>query len=776
MSQEFQFIRSKDQMTGHVFMDASRRAARVFGRATDREIKVIFSGSEAYTDGTRIVMPGISPFAKLTPVQVAIGRGYLDHEAGGHMRHTNMKQYREAAQAAIDAGDNLFPVVLNCLEDVRIEPLVINDSPGALENLSATAEAVNREYLSLHEQQPNIADVASRVIALASTWWGRKLYGSLTETNGDCIATLPPEISKAAKIWAEAALSARSTLDVIYLTKQLCDKVRNDEGVQIIDFQLVGGKRKRDKEGQKRDEEVEKQVKKLKLPKRAKKKDDAQGQKDGDQKDQSNDGDQKDDANDQAGDPKDADAEDEGDSENGDGEKEDDKDGQADGDPCDDGDEGDDREGPVGDGGQDGDDGKDEEGDDDVTTGGGGDDGDQSTDSDDDQDAEDDSNGGDGDGDSDGPDEAGQCPQSSQDQDRDVTGEHDDSQYDNDDVMDQKLSLGRIFGGGGDTSGNAYTSITDAFDEYISEHTPSGYRHSQLVDPKGRSTYDDDKRSMRSAISTLSRKLTSTLKSFNLSKWRGGQFDGSLDSNDLIRAFKRNDDVYESETRSKQFNTAVSILCDCSSSMIGAKAKLQRSAVIAIAESLEGTKCKYEILGFAEHCTSAELNELVEAQKNSTSVRVLPTKIFVLKDFNQPLHAARAKIGNLTSVTYGNTNDTQAIIMAASRLLERREERKVMFVLSDGEPGYFTNQFAPVSTEFCGQTLRDAVAFAEERRIELIGIGILNDSVKRFYPKSVVVTDVNDLGKSFVNIMSDILTGKRLSPDGDLLHTQKLVA
>ena len=75
--------------------------------------------------------------------------------------------------------------------------------------------------------------------------------------------------------------------------------------------------------------------------------------------------------------------------------------------------------------------------------------------------------------------------------------------------------------------------------------------------------------------------------------------------------------------------------------------------------------------------------------------------------------------------------------LAGIRLAKRQEKRKVMLVLSDGQPA---------GGPKCQPHLRSVIKNLEEKfRIETVGIGIMDSSVSRFYPKYVVLNNAADL-------------------------------
>ena len=86
---------------------------------------------------------------------------------------------------------------------------------------------------------------------------------------------------------------------------------------------------------------------------------------------------------------------------------------------------------------------------------------------------------------------------------------------------------------------------------------------------------------------------------------------------------------------------------------------------------------------------------------------------------------------------------TGALWFAAADLLARREERKVLLTLTDGQPDHFLSAL-------------DLVQRANLAGIELIGIGIQTD-VKHLFPVAIRIDDITDLKGQLFHIAERLL-------------------
>ena len=125
---------------------------------------------------------------------------------------------------------------------------------------------------------------------------------------------------------------------------------------------------------------------------------------------------------------------------------------------------------------------------------------------------------------------------------------------------------------------------------------------------------------------------------------------------------------------------------------------------------------------------------------------------------------ARGALGMMSGVCGGANADGDAIRFAAKRLLERPEPRKVMLVLSDGAPAWASN------THNKHQWTRDCVEWVTHQGIEIVGLGILDGSVSKYYPNYVVVNDMEEFNKTYIDEVAKLILGKGKRND-DLMTT-----
>ena len=104
--------------------------------------------------------------------------------------------------------------------------------------------------------------------------------------------------------------------------------------------------------------------------------------------------------------------------------------------------------------------------------------------------------------------------------------------------------------------------------------------------------------------------------------------------------------------------------------------------------------------------------------------------------------------------------DGEAISWAFSRLKKRKEERKILMVISDGAP-VDDSALSVNSGDFLEKHLKKIVRFIEDKtETEILAIGIGHD-VSRYYSRAIKITDVNELGDVMISQLSELFKNKK---------------
>ena len=171
-----------------------------------------------------------------------------------------------------------------------------------------------------------------------------------------------------------------------------------------------------------------------------------------------------------------------------------------------------------------------------------------------------------------------------------------------------------------------------------------------------------------------------------------------------------NDRLFKRRKEHDGIDSAVTIVLDVSGSMFNNHAPLK-------------SKMYHAILA-----TYALLDTLSKAGV-ATSVVTFGCEVSLLKDFSTPYQRIKPLLERLASG--GGTQDFVALSYAHSLLLNRQEERKVCFLLTDGIG----------KADAC----REQALSGESLGITTIGIGIRND-LSHIYNNAVTIEKIEDMG------------------------------
>ena len=97
---------------------------------------------------------------------------------------------------------------------------------------------------------------------------------------------------------------------------------------------------------------------------------------------------------------------------------------------------------------------------------------------------------------------------------------------------------------------------------------------------------------------------------------------------------------------------------------------------------------------------------------------------------------------------------------AYSRLKKRKEERKILMVISDGAP-VDDSTLSVNSGDYLEKHLKKVVKFVESKDdVEILAIGIGHD-VSRYYNKAIKITDVQELGDVMIGELSNLFKNNK---------------
>ena len=290
-----------------------------------------------------------------------------------------------------------------------------------------------------------------------------------------------------------------------------------------------------------------------------------------------------------------------------------------------------------------------------------------------------------------------------------------------------------------------YTVFTTQFDEEIDAE--------DLAEPaeleRLRAYLDQQLEPLKGAVSRLANKLQRRLQAQQNRSWEFDKEEGILDAGRLARvvanpttplSFK-----WEKDTEFR--DTVVTLLLDNSGSMRGRPISIAAICADVLARTLERCQVKVEILGFTTRAWKGGQSRekwLAEGRKQSPG-RLNDLRHIVYKSADAPWRRVRDNLGLMMKEGLLKENiDGEALEWAHRRMLGRREQRKILMVISDGAP-VDDSTLSVNAANFLEKHLRDVISMIEKRKaVELLAIGIGHD-VTRYYERAVTITDVEQL-------------------------------
>ena len=284
------------------------------------------------------------------------------------------------------------------------------------------------------------------------------------------------------------------------------------------------------------------------------------------------------------------------------------------------------------------------------------------------------------------------------------------------------------------------------------------------VKANGSRWYAKDKAAINSSVGTTRRKLERVLTALARTDIQNNKRNGKLDvRTNVAKIVNYKTNVFRRKEEEANVNSALSILVDLSASMTtNGKINLAGQVTLAIAEALDIVGVPLEVLGHNTKADWRRKGKMISQVCTGLYGRRCSIVMKQFKEFDDPLSLCRPTLGSLSRSAGGSNADGDAILFAAKRLMQRPEPKKFLFVLSDGQPAYVSN------TRCTQQYTRDAVEWCIFRGVRVMGLGMMDNSVRKFYPEYVIVNDMEQFAKRYVDEIVKMLMGHGL-PDKSLL-------
>lgn len=226
--------------------------------------------------------------------------------------------------------------------------------------------------------------------------------------------------------------------------------------------------------------------------------------------------------------------------------------------------------------------------------------------------------------------------------------------------------------------------------------------------------------SARESAAALRTKLYALLQATKRAKRSTSRRGRKLNGRKIVRIKQNNPNVFKSTSRKKGINTTVQILLDRSGSM-DSSMELASQSCLALASALDSmTELSVAAAAFPGRSKDVEPMTLMNETVASTAARY-------------PAILAS-----------GGTPLLPALMWATHQLLEQKQERKVLLIITDGTPSRKAD-------------CEDMIERLNNSGIEVMGLGIRTQSIKDLVPNSRCIDSVDSLASSMFDMFKEKL-------------------
>lgn len=235
------------------------------------------------------------------------------------------------------------------------------------------------------------------------------------------------------------------------------------------------------------------------------------------------------------------------------------------------------------------------------------------------------------------------------------------------------------------------------------------------------------------AGNSLSKKVKRHLMLKGQARYEHAQKRGKISPKSLYRAGVGNGESSRKVFKKKQTNdmldTAVMVLVDFSGSMGGPKMENASASMLLLNDAIGPLGIPLEIIGFTDGYT---------------------LRHGLLKGFNKRISSEQLAMNISDFARRGmySNSDGESLMFAYERLTRQQSKRKILLVLSDGQP-------AAMSGDAYAHTIHVAKEIEKEGLVELCSIGIMDGTVSEIYSNWKVIHSSNQLEGAVLSVIKN---------------------
>ena len=279
-----------------------------------------------------------------------------------------------------------------------------------------------------------------------------------------------------------------------------------------------------------------------------------------------------------------------------------------------------------------------------------------------------------------------------------------------------------------------------------------------------RKNLDQQLINLQNVIAKLANKLQRLLLASQNRSWEFDLEEGMLDASKLSRVIidPLHHLSYKIEKKTEFKDTVVTLLIDNSGSMRGRPISVAAICADILSRTLERCSVKVEILGFTtKNWKGGKSREKWNlSNKPANPGRLNDLRHIIYKSADKPWRLSKKNLGLMLKEGLLKENiDGEALLWAFKRIVTRKEERKILMIISDGAP-VDDSTLSVNSGDYLEKHLKQTVKWIEENsNIEVLAVGIGHE-VTRYYKRAIKIADVQELGDVMINQLTKLFSKK----------------
>ncbi|MBB4065138.1 cobaltochelatase subunit CobT [Gellertiella hungarica] len=301
-----------------------------------------------------------------------------------------------------------------------------------------------------------------------------------------------------------------------------------------------------------------------------------------------------------------------------------------------------------------------------------------------------------------------------------------------------------------------YKIFTQDFDEEITAEELCDEAELERL----RAFLDKQLSHLQGAVGRLANRLQRRLMAKQNRSWDFDLEEGYLDTARLPRLVidPMQPLSFKMERDTKFRDTVVTLLIDNSGSMRGRPITVAATCADILARTLERCGVKVELLGFTTKAWKGgqSREKWLGSGKPPAPGRLNDLRHIIYKSADAPWRRARRNLGLMMREGLLKENiDGEALMWAHNRLMQRREQRRILMMISDGAP-VDDSTLSVNPGNYLERHLRAVIEQIETRSpVELLAIGIGHD-VTRYYRRAVTIVDADELAGAMTEQLASL--------------------